>query len=151
MGPVGTRCEECLRPPRLDIMGGEPERVHLALGVAAGQAVLWVILLVCSGLFANTWSPNLLLSAIAGGMVGWSIWRICGCAWNTTTLRWAVILGVLMPLLGALILFGMFAALIKLSQPGALASLPLAMFGARALCAVALSTFFAFVLVKRRR
>ena len=99
---------------------------------------------------ADSLSPNLLLSGLAGGIVGWSIWRICRTSWNAATVRWAVIFAVLMPLLAALLLLAV-VFYYCLWVPGALNTLPLTAFGVRTLCAVLLSAFFAFVQVKRRR
>ena len=36
-GPVGVRCDDCLRPARSDELGGEPQRVGVAMGVAVGK------------------------------------------------------------------------------------------------------------------
>lgn len=141
-GPVGVRCAECLQPPRMTTTSGTPEHVKTALGVGIGEAVGWSVLLVLSGLLANTFSPNVLLSGIAGGLVGWTIWRISGRAWNALTVQCAVILGVLMPLLAA----GALAALQSVleHQP------PSWQEGMRALFAVLISGLFAYLLVKHR-
>ncbi len=141
-----------------------PEHVGLALGIGLGEAVCWCVVLVLSGLLAKTdtpfgltatYAPNLLFSGIAGGMVGWTIWRISGRAWNALTVRSAVFLGLLMPLLAACVLAWLahgehgLLALWSLTSGGTRALfVPMSI---RALCAALLSGLFAFLMVKRRR
>lgn len=143
-GPVGVRCDECLRPPRMVMSGGTPEHVGIAVGVGVGQALFWVVLLILSGLLGGTFAPNIFLSGIAGGMVGWTIWRIAGRAWNAGTVRWTVAIGVLMPLLAALVLLAVCCTVMRqLDDP--------LLLGLRTCCAVIASGAFAFLLVKRRQ
>jgi len=142
-GPVGIRCAECLLPPGMTLEGGNtPEHIGLALGVAFGEALCWCVILVISGLLARTYSPNLLLSGIAGGMVGWTIWRLSGRAWNALTVRYAVICALLMPLVAAVVL----AAMLTFAQVPV--SLQVCI---QALFAMLFSGFFAYLMVKRRR
>ncbi len=151
-GPVGVRCAECLRPPTMALDGGAPEHVGLALGVGIGEAVCWCVVLVLSGLLGHTYmpfgsirtfTPNLLLSGMAGGMVGWTIWRISGRAWNALTVWVAVLLGLLMPLLAAGLLTGLSMVLGELFDP--------MQAGIRALFTTLLSGLFAYLMIKRRR
>jgi len=138
----------------------------MATGVALAVALLWVVVLVVAALAVmRIWpgelmtammknpamggrmlltmlpAPNLLLSGFGGGLVGWIIWRICGCTWNTRTMRLAVLLGGGIPLIASGVLI-----VIAVLQYGTL--LPsFWVFNIRVLVAVLLGAFFAWASV----
>lgn len=161
-GPVGVRCADCLRPaaPR-DVVLEAPERVGLAIGVGCGLALLWAGVLAWVALtqtqpfpaflmakmlrFGVNPAPNVLLSGIAGGMVGWVIWRVCGGSYNRYTIRWAVTLGLAAPLVAA----GIVSVVIGLRDRS---WLPLEwVFDVRVCVAVGVGALFAWLLTTRRR
>ncbi|MHB0938346.1 MAG: hypothetical protein ACYC6A_18290 [Armatimonadota bacterium] len=88
----------------------------------------------------NVWTPSILLSMIAGGTVGWVVWRICQRAWNTATLRTAAILGASIPFFATLIV-----AVVLFQLTGGFHFLTV-LFIVRALAAVILSTGMAMLL-----
>ncbi|MHB9132534.1 MAG: hypothetical protein ACYDBB_15805 [Armatimonadota bacterium] len=142
-GPVGIRCWDCLHPQ--GTFGGQtaPTNVKLAIGVALGQAVLWIILLLLSEfLNLSTAAPNLLLAGVAGGVIGWSMWRICGRTWSQKTAWWAFGIGLAMPLIASLPIL----VLMLFSQ-----SAEMLIWGVRVLASMLISGFFAWLLVTRRR
>jgi len=148
-GPVGIRCAECLRPGRISIAFGAPEHVGLAFGIGIGEALLWVVVLILSGFFAETFAPNLLLSGLAGGLVGWTIWRISGRTWSIATLRWAVILGACMPIIASVAL-GLMMPSLMVELELSLGPMPMLILLIRAIVAAAISGFSAWLVVKRR-
>lgn len=93
------------------------------------------------GIFiADIWTPNILLSMIAGGTVGWVVWRICQRSWNTTTLRTAITLGVSIPFFATLVV-----AVVLFQLTGGFHFLTV-LFIVRALAAIILSTGMAMLL-----
>jgi hypothetical protein len=51
----------------------------------------------------NIPGPNLLISLIAGFIVGYVIWRIVGKTWNYSTLRLAIISGMAIPIISTIL------------------------------------------------
>jgi hypothetical protein len=111
-GPVGIRCDECLRAPRAEVKAAHPERVPIALGVTIAQGVLWCVLLAGAGWATRSPSPNLFLSAIAGGLLGVVGWWIAGRVVPRALMRWILSMAAGAPLLAALILLAIFPSLI---------------------------------------
>lgn len=113
-GPVGVRCIDCLRGPRLEL---PPENFQRARTGGILLAIGWLIVLIVVGwrlpeqqgvyfgfsLLARS-TPNLLLSLLAGATTGWLIWKMGGRRSSTTSARFAALLGLLIPLLATLIL-----------------------------------------------
>jgi hypothetical protein len=133
-----------LYPQRAGIAARTPIRVGLAVGVALGTALLWVALLLFSGLIGGTGTPNLLLTAIAGGVNGWLIWRICGRTADRRTIYWALGLGAGMPIAAAvatMVLLRLFT--------DAMVTMDLR-WCARLLLAAGMGGFFAWLFVTRR-
>jgi len=90
--------------------------------------------------FYPVFTPSILLSMIAGGMVGWVVWRICQRAWNAATLRTAAMLGACIPFFATLLVA---AILFKLT--GGFHFLTV-LFIVRALAAIILSTGMAMLM-----
>ncbi len=110
-GPVGVRCRECLLPQGRGT--GLVGATQMASGARAGvgiAAVSLVVLVLVGWLstsqYAEIWTPNLLLSAAVGGVIGWTIWRACRRTYNAMTVRTATLLAVAVPLLAAAMLAG---------------------------------------------
>jgi hypothetical protein len=113
-GPVGIRCRECLQPVRAAYAEcGPPQHISTALGAGAAMAAFWVALFTGFGIklaaqhdlpVALLLTPNFLLSGLAGALVGWIIWRVCGRSWDHTTIWAAIGLAVAIPLLSTIIL-----------------------------------------------
>lgn len=147
-GPVGVRCADCLRGPTFDTALAEPEKVGLAMGVAIALAVLATGGLVWAGI-AWQYSTNLLLSSLAGGIIGWTIWRICGRSSNRKTARLALLLGALPPLVAQSVLFIWVMPAVTTYGIRLIAPL-LLMLGLRMLAAMLLGAFFAWALTTER-
>ena len=149
-GPVGVRCRECLLPQGKGIVLLEATQIRRAGRIAALVAVGWIFLLsavtVIIGftqvglLKGGVWTPNILLSMIAGGMVGWVIWRICQRTWNAATIRTAALLGASIPVLATIVVS---VLLVRLTGSTHFISLS---FIIRALLATILSTGMALLL-----
>jgi ABC-type Co2+ transport system permease subunit len=118
-GPVGVRCLECLQPARAAILEcAPPQRLGQALAAGAGMAVCWTVLFIELGIRLSAQAadlpldpllaviPNLLLSGLAGGLVGWVIWRVCGRTYSRVTIGCALGFAAAVPLLTALVLAG---------------------------------------------
>lgn len=148
-GPVGIRCEDCLLRPA-HALAGAPQRVGLAMAVALGQAVPWVILLILVGLLPLRlgWlpSPNLLAAGIAGGVVGWSIWRVCGRASDRRTAWTAFAIGAAMPVLA-----GVALGLVALAAAPEVAARAAGMLALRVLAAAGVGGLFAWLLGTQQR
>jgi len=78
----------------------------------------------------------LLLSGIAGGLVGWIIWRICGRTCNKITIACALMFAAAVPLFSTLILVVQYQHFLPKS-PGH--------FALRVLIAIVISVAFAFL------
>jgi len=158
-GPVGVRCRECLVPQGTTGTAGtlDPDRVKKAVTAAIVLALIWTIVIVAVALFIGAlttpgafggmhreisrgvWMPNLLLSGLAGGSIGWTIWRICRRTWNGATVRLAVLLGIAVPLVVTLLL----GLLIMRNQVSLMLD---GYFVLRQLVAIGISTLFAWLL-----
>jgi len=151
-GPVGIRCAECLRPPRADVQLAAPERINTALVVALVQAMVWVGAIVLLEWMLHDPEqlsipmPNLLLSGVAGGVVGWSIWRICGRSSNRKTGMMALWIGIAIPVLSTLSLLPFWIILLPF-----LSAKFLLLLAARELAAMAICALFCWLLATRRR
>jgi hypothetical protein len=142
---VGVRCEACLYPEGRVRGAGMPHHVAQANAGSLVLALAWTGLLVAIAVlqgrsdftFAAVPAPNLLVAGLAGGTVGYLHYRLCGRAWSGATRAWVVLLGLAMPLIAALVL--------AVHHHGAPATNIL--FLIRTAAAVAISTFFAWLLV----
>jgi len=146
-GPVGVRCRECLLPQGKTGAAGmlDAGKVKKAVGVAIGLAAAWIIIIFPLSLLTGGLGPNLLLSGAAGGTVGWTIWRICQRTWNGTTVKVAVVLGIVVPLAATLLIAGVH---LLMGAGGALAGWQ---FSIRQLAAVGVSTLMAWLLATNNR
>lgn len=113
-GPVGVRCIDCLRGPRLELPMENFQRARTG-GILLASG--WLIVLVVVGwllpepqggyngfsLLARS-TPNLLLSLLAGISTGWIIWKLGGRRSSSTSARFAALLGLLIPLIATLLL-----------------------------------------------
>lgn len=158
-GPVGVRCRECLTPQGTAGTAGtlDPDKVKKAAIAGIVLALFWMIVIVMVALFigASTtpgtfdglhreisrgvWMPNILLSGLAGGSIGWTIWRICQRTWNGATVRLSVMLGIAVPLVVTLLL----GLLIMHNQVSLMLD---GFFILRQLVAIGASTLFAWLL-----
>lgn len=120
----------------------------MALGVAISLAVVWIGLLCGVGWYLHSASPNLLLSMVAGGTTGWGLWRMCGRSYNRRTAWWSAILGLLIPLVSAVILGAAFADMLIWVAPTR--AMLVLMLLARGVAAAALSGLFAWLLGTQR-
>jgi len=108
-GPVGVRCDECLRPASAVTLHDDPPLKSAATEMAAiataiGVGTAGVLLLIGIGVVTHASSPNLLLSVLVGILIGWSCWRRSGRAWNPRTARITFALGMIAPIIAALTL-----------------------------------------------
>lgn len=142
-GPVGIRCAECLRPPKVETQLQAPERVKTAVGIATFEAALWIGVIATLGWVLQDPCPNLLLSGIAGGVVGWTLWRVCGRSHNRRTRLFALALGLAIPLLAAVVALAALGG-----TPNAQENLPLS--ALRVLIAMGLGGLFAWLLATLR-
>ena len=112
-GPVGVRCRECLLPQGKGAGLVGAEQLKKAVGLAVMLTVAWIVVILlisaATGIRMAQWAPNPLLSAVAGGMVGWIVWRGSQRTWNAATVRAAVALGAIIPPAAALALAGYLA------------------------------------------
>jgi hypothetical protein len=112
-GPVGIRCEECLRAPRAELKLARPERQGLVLSITVSQAVVWCVLLIWAAWGTRNISPNIFLSAVAGGSLGFFAWLIGGRVCNRITLRLSIGLAAGAPLVAALILLCLYPSFLS--------------------------------------
>lgn len=162
-GPVGVRCRECLLPQGRNTGLVAPQRVGMSITVACIQAIVWIGVITwvtwivgistvqdfsqrhpigMYGIPADIcWSPNILLSCIAGLSIGWTMWRICGRVWNTLIIRVAVLLGIAIPFVAA----GLIAIYLISLGAGDYFSTPLIY--VRTLFAVGLCTLMSYLTV----
>lgn len=146
-GPVGIRCAECLRPPKVVTQLAAPERTGLAIGIAMVEALAWAAALVVLGWKSGNPAPNLLLCGIAGAIDGWTIWRLCGRSANLQTALTALGIGLAIPLLAML-------GLAQLVPSAPFAGLPekaVLIQGARVAAAMAICGLFSWLLATLRR
>ncbi|MEI7834506.1 MAG: hypothetical protein WCJ56_15060 [bacterium] len=155
-GPVGIRCDECLRPSSHAItVPTMPIEIKSVRSQAIIFAVLGFLLIIVASIVSSemiarqflsvlTLPPNPLLSGIAGGLVGWRIWHNSGKVYNWQTIRLSLILGIAIPLAAALVIT-IYAVVIH----GSLAHLNLA-FALRVLFPTAISTFFCWFLATQQ-
>ena len=145
-GPVGIRCEECLRPPKVEVTLAEPEKVTTALGIAIAEAVVSIAIIAALGMKLEFHTPNLLISGIASGLVGWTIWRICGKSSNRRTAWWAFAIGLAIPLLATIVMLApQWQELIHLPLKALL------LIKLRVVVAMLISGLFAWLLSTQRR
>ena len=178
-GPVGIRCRECAHPRGAGIGASvvNPDEVRPALIAAATLGAAWVVGILLVSVWVGwatsyslgipgvelplkgiggIWMPHLLLSAIAGGMVGWMIRRRCHNAWNALTIRTAVVIGLAIPFVVALALvalllqrngfFAVVAPQIPISGQDVLIHVVGRVFFLRTAAAMAASALFAWLL-----
>ena len=154
-GPVGVRCRECLMPVRKEYAEfAAPQRTGLALAAGALLAIVWVGLFVWLGIrmavspedfpldLAMVATPNLLLSGVAGGLVGWVIWRICGRTCSRQTIIYALGFAAAIPLLSTVILAWCIPGMLNIDFH-LLTDWPTDL---RLLAAILISAFFALLL-----
>lgn len=105
-GPVGVRCRECLvAPVSIDRRPVDPARLPVAAGIGGGVALVVAALLVGLAWFdPRLLSPNLLLCALAGGVIGRIVRRTCADAWDRRSVSVAVSLATLAPILAAVVI-----------------------------------------------
>jgi len=96
-----------------------PDNVVVAKVGALFLAIIWMVVIVFTALLLfrqlpvmdsaaitgplawHLLAPNLLLSGVAGGTVGYLQWRLCGRTWNGSLTRWATLLGLAVPIVAA--------------------------------------------------
>ena len=114
-GPVGVRCSDCLRTPRLILPLENFQRSRTG-GIIS--AACWIILMLAVGWLLNNArfddhagfslltqaTPNLLLSLLAGITTGRVIWLLAGRRSSFASARFAALLGLLIPLFATLLL-----------------------------------------------
>lgn len=155
-GPVGIRCQECLHPSSNAVT---MPTVAIDINIVRNQAIIFAVIgmlliaifsvgsteyLFGQSKFLLIFPPNPLVSALAGGIVGWRIWHNSGKVYNMMTIKLALILGAAIPILASLLI--MTAVVVTHST---LAQIDLA-FAMRTLFAVVFSTFFCWFLATQQ-
>ncbi len=117
-GPVGIRCIDCLRPSfgRVDTSMHAPTSTDKALWTTLIMVIIFAGIIgkiasmipvinfsETAQIIINIPGPNLLISLIAGFIVGYVIWRIVGKTWNYSTLRLAIISGMAIPIISTIL------------------------------------------------
>lgn len=102
------RCDECLRPPKIERVQIEPQRVTRAIVLAAMLGGVWMLVLGIVGYFMGSWVPSMVVSSLAGLSTGRTIWQSCGKTHNRLTVRWAAALGAGVPVVAGIVLLATF-------------------------------------------
>ncbi len=155
-GPVGIRCQECLHPSSTAVT---MPTVAIDINIVRNQAIVYAVIgmlliaifsvgsteyLLGQSKFMLIFPPNPLVSALAGGIVGWRIWHNSGKVYNMMTIKLALTLGVTIPILASLLIV---TAVVVMH--GTFAQIDLA-FAMRTLFAVVFSTFFCWFLATQQ-
>ncbi len=140
-GPVGIRCRECLLPQGQGSGLVDTSKLSTTLLIAGGITLGMSVLLVLVGIpwISFAIGPNLLLSGLVGGLVGWVIRKRSG-SWNRLTLLWALSLAALAPLLAAVVLTVYAGIQFQLFPPAIL------LFDIRVLAAIGASLLMSWLL-----